>query len=290
MENKINEKVNWGNLLLALGIAYFGVAKWKEYSKIKDIYTVVNSDKSIPSKEESEYIEKIRTEVIEEIKGSNLFKKFNKQYIIDSLSTIQFRVVDSTIVFSENSKACYLYIKPIKGKYKYLLSEPSGENFIIINRKGMKDSNYVSSVVHEIYHYFDKLVDSGNRRYSEIVDISQYVDKNINNENYTKKKIMALMLFVNASGKDENDIVNAIYDDYMSNKEYYTSDNELFARYKTLKSDMLKDGIIYNINQTPTIEDLANYLIGVKGIKRVEHLYLLLSIDLKRLKELDSLI
>jgi hypothetical protein len=289
--NKINEKISWSNLLLALGIGYLSVAKWKDYKTIKGIYDVVNSSSSIPNKKESEYIEKIRSEVISKVKESNLFKKFNKQYIIDSLSTIQFKVVDSTIVFSKDAKASYVYIKPLKGRYKYLLSNvPEGENFIIINIKDMNNSDYSSTIVHEIYHYFDRLITNDDERYSEVVDISKYVDNNVSNERYTKKKIMLLMLFSNTSGEIENQIVDGIYDNYISNKKYYNSNSELFARYKSLKHDMLNSDIIQSINQTPTIENLAEYLFSINGLKRLEHLYVLLSLDITKLKELDNLL
>ncbi len=286
----VNEKIKWSNLLLALGLTYIGVANWREFKIAKEVYDTVNSTSSTPNKEEKEYIEKIRSEVINKVRESNLFKKFDKQYIIDSLSTIQFKMVDSTISFSKDASATYVYISPLKKKYKYLLNAPESENFIIIKRSNMNDPNYPSVIVHELYHYFDRLITNTDDRYSNIADISKYVDKDIKNEKYAKKKIMALMLFVNKGGEDEKSLTNDIYNDYISSKEYYTSDNELFARYKTLKFNMLKDNIIKDINQTPTIEDLANYLFNIDGLKRLEHLYLLLSIDLGKLKELDSLI
>lgn len=157
---EVNEKIKWSNLLFALGLAYIGISKYGEYNKIKDIYGVVNSNESTPTSNEAIWIEKIRSEVIEQIKVSNLFKKFDKEYIIDSIQNINFRIVDDQIPFSKGARACYIYIKPLKGKYTYLLQDqiPSGENFIIINRKSMKDSNYTEVVVHEIYHYFDRLL------------------------------------------------------------------------------------------------------------------------------------
>lgn len=289
---EVNEKIKWSNLLFALGLAYIGISKYGEYNKIKDIYQVVNSNEATPTSNEAIWIEKIRSEVIDQIKVSNLFKKFDKEYIIDSIQNINFRIVDDQIPFSKGARACYIYIKPLKGKYTYLLQDqiPSGENFIIINRKSMKDSNYAEVVVHEIYHYFDRLLTGGEERYSEENKIAQFIDTNLDDERYTKKKIMALMLFANNKGKSENEVVDALYDEYMDNKKYFVSEPELFARYKTLKHQMVKGGYISSINESVTIEKLAEYLFGLDAWNRSEQLFILLSLDLKKLKDLDKLL
>lgn len=289
---EVNEKIKWSNLLFALGLAYIGISKYGEYNKIKDIYQVVNSNEATPTSDESIWIEKIRSEVIDQIKVSNLFKKFDKDYIIDSIQNINFRIVDDQIPFSKSARACYIYIKPLKGKYTYLLQDqiPSGENFIIINRESMRDSNYDEVVVHEIYHYFDRLLTGGEERYSEEKKISQFIDTKLDDERYTKKKIMVLMLFANNKGESENEIVDALYDEWMNNRKYFVSEPELFARYKTLKHQMVKGGYISSINESVTIEKLAQYLFDLDDYNRSEQLFILLSLDLKKLKELDQLL
>lgn len=76
----------------------------------------------------------------------------------------------------------------------------------------------------------------------------------------------------------------------MNNKKYFVSEPELFARYKTLKHQMVKGGYISSINQPITLEKLAQYLFDLDGWNRSEQLFILLSLDLKKLKELDQLL
>lgn len=295
---EVNEKIKWSNLLFALGLAYIGISKYGEYNKIKDIYQVVNSKESIPTNDESKWIEKIRTEAIDQIKSSNLFNKFDKKYIIDSIQSINFKVVDKEIPFSKNAKACYVYIKPLKSKYTYLFKDqiPSGENFIIVNRQFMKESDYSEVIVHEIYHYFDRLLTGNGEMYSEENKISQFIDKNLDDESYTKKKIMTLMLFKTKNSKIYNkesqlinEIVDDLYNEYMDNKKYFASEAELFARYKTLKHQMVKGGYISSINEPTSIENIAQYLFDLDAYNRSGQLFVLVSLDLSKLKELDKL-
>ena len=118
---EVNEKIKWTPLLLSIGMSYIGIQKWSDYKHIKSIYDVVNSKESIPNKEDKKFVDKIRQDVISNINTSNLFNKFDKKYIIDSMRTIEIRIVDSIIPFSKNSLACYLYIEV--GLNTYLTSQ-----------------------------------------------------------------------------------------------------------------------------------------------------------------------
>jgi hypothetical protein len=214
-------------------------------------------------------------------------------WIIDSISVINFKLVDSVITFQKGADACYINIKPIKTYFNSLLplQIPNEDNFIIIRRKSMVDSSYRSVVVHEIYHYYDRLLTGGEEKhYSNLINMSNFLDKNISNEGYIKNKIMSLMLFVNVNDESELRVVDEIYNHYTLNKSYYQLDSELFARYKTLKHVMLKSGFIRNIDQTIGIKELSNYVYSLSNYDRVSEVFFLISIDLIKLKELDELV
>ena len=91
---KINEKIYWQEFLLALGLLYVGTKTFKDYKHVEKIFTVINSSSSIPSKSESLKLEQIRSEVIKNIKESDIFNRFDKPFIIDSISNIEFKVIE----------------------------------------------------------------------------------------------------------------------------------------------------------------------------------------------------
>jgi len=80
---KINEKINWYNFLLAFGISYATVSNYQDYSVLKRLYNVINSPSSIPSNKDSVIINNIKIDVLNNIRNSNLFNKFGKQFVID---------------------------------------------------------------------------------------------------------------------------------------------------------------------------------------------------------------
>lgn len=288
----INEKIKFSDFLLALGFTYISISNYNKFDQIKNIYNVANSDESKPNYKESKWIDSVKQEVIEEIQTSKLFNKFDKKYIIDSIRTINFRIVDSIIPFAKEAKACYVHIKPLKNKYKYLLKSqiPSFDNFIIINRSDMNDPSYSASLVHEIYHYFDYLLGDGED-YSNTNKIRKFIDKNIDDREYLKEKILRLTMIDPEKNKKEKNliksIINFIYYDFMDNKSYYTSNDELFARYKTVKFKMIKRGIITK-DETIGIESIAKYL--ALSNNRIQDIIPFIALDLNKLDELDKLL
>ena len=167
---KINEKIYWQEFLLALGLLYVGTKTFKDYKHVEKIFTVINSSSSIPSKSESLKLEQIRSEVIKNIKESDIFNRFDKPFIIDSISNIEFKVIDKDIIDRPNGVAVGVYISlsKMKSKWKYkYLDKPKSDNFILILRSQMDSPDLSETVVHEIYHYFDNLSGNSDIEYSK---------------------------------------------------------------------------------------------------------------------------
>src|SRR5574343_282033 len=115
-DQRIDEKIKWYNLLLALGIVYNSVMNYKEYSYLQSIYTAINSPQSIPNADDQKRMNEIRIGIIDEIEKSNLFNRFDKKFVIDSIKNIDFRIVDDLNFSPSYSKgsetvACYINLE-----------------------------------------------------------------------------------------------------------------------------------------------------------------------------------
>lgn len=293
MDQQIDEKISWQNLLIALGITAVSIMNYREYNTLKKIYRDVNSEKSIPSKSDSAIIEKIRSEVIEKIRTSNLFNKFNKNFILDSISKVDFRVVDS-IDFIRDLNGCYINLKRMKDlKKNILLDVPSKDNFIVIERSVLNQKDAYETIAHEIYHYFDQLLGKDEYKYSHEIKLDTFIDKNIdNNKEYCLKKISILIgTPVDEKDKKEyNSLLDELYKYLKSEKDYYSNTSEIFVRYKVLKDDMIRLGIIDNVNSKITINEIGALLDKYSFSDRLDILPYVFYLDLSKLEELDKVI
>lgn len=292
MDQQIDEKISWQNLIIALGITAFSVVNYREYNTLKKIYKAVNSEQSIPSKSDSLIIEKIRLEVIEKIRTSNIFNKFNKSFILDSISKVDFRVVES-IDFTRESNGCYINLKRMKDLRKnVLLDVPSKDNFIVIERRVLSKKNAYSTISHEIYHYFDKLLGKDDYKYSHDIKLDTFIDKNLENKKYCLKKISGLIgaPVEEKDKKAHNLLLDELYKALKSEKNYYNNTSEIFVRYKTLKDDMIRLGIINNVNSKITATEILILLDKYTFLDRLDILPYLFYLDLSRLEELDKVI
>lgn len=82
---------------------------------------------------------------------------------------------------------------------------------------------------------------------NEIIDFSSYID---------------LFGLSDKSGQevDVYQFCKNYIDPYKDNFKYYSSNEEVFARWFTLKTDMFRKGIISNVSQDIKIEDISKYL------------------------------
>jgi len=289
----LNEKINWANLLIAFGISYAILTNYREYKTLKKIYTAVNSPESVPSGKDVILINKIKNEVLDNIEKSDLFNKFGKQFVLDSIRNTSFKIVD-TIDFLGSEEgymtlACFLDISKIKNQIKnHLLDVPSGDNFIIIQRSTMRKPNAASSITHEIYHYLDKLI-GGNKNYSEKSKLSRFIDTRVDNKESAIRKL-SIILFEEMPDAKKMPMLEYTYKDVTIDREYFSSDVEIFARYKTLKHDMVKQGVLSDSNEKLTINKISEFLSQCDPDEKLRNFRFIFYLDLGKLDELDKIL
>ena len=302
-EQQLNEKVTWKQLLIGLGLLQ-SVLTYKEYKQIKKVYDVINSSQNLSTKDQ-EKINKIRDSVISEIKSSNLFNRFGKEFVLDSIRNTQFLISDLSIS-TENTVACYINLDPLKSRLvSKLAEEPPSDNYIIIRKSYYEKASYneiSQTITHELYHYLDKLIGNKNKYYSDIVNIDKFVENPSKEE--AKLKIKDLLALSDDNPKELIDqITTEIYSICMENSDYYASNHEIFTRFKTMKSDMIKLGIIKDINQRVDIVNengeipVRRYIQEIKKEKNngaahklFDIISVLIRIKLDKIRELDKII
>lgn len=275
----INEKVSWKDLFFYSLIFLTGYSNYKDYKKINNLYSEINSPDSRPSIEEKELLESIRQKLINDVKDSSKWNKFGKDKLLDSLKVVEFRIVDSIDYenkISKNSSACFINLDNLKSSTSFFLKkvvkEPSQNNIIVVRRDALKYDHFEDILIHELYHYLDKLLALNN-------DFSKFIDTDVKDKHYASKKF-AFILKSFAESKDRSkeqiksfklyyddgklgdlyEISKDLIDPWLKEYDYYSSPDELFARWWTLKSDMKQKGIIKNIEDRITLEDISDYL------------------------------
>lgn len=262
-EFQVNEKISWKNLLIALGVCFLGDIQIKNYKTIKSTYNDIINSRELTNNEK-DTIEKIRANIIDIIKSDDKFLKFNRPYILDSLKTIQFKIVDKIDVgqSDEIAAACYINLDVAKDNWMYdhiFKNSPiSRDNFIIISRKSMNEKMLADYIVHEMHHFLDKLLGDGKNSLSNdlnpkvnIIDKKVLTDKNWALD---KLSMISTTYKYNELPPDLKELIYQQYNDIMSRRKYLTSNSELFARWRTYKHNLLKNGFISNINQKITTD------------------------------------
>jgi len=315
MENElIQEKISWAKFLMIMGLSYLGfrgLHNYRVFSKYRDMYSEINSSVK-PSKAESVRIDSIRKAVIDNIRGSKLFSKFNKEYIIDSIKNINIRVVDA--IMDRGVAAYYTQLPPVlqNASIGYDMSRkyrPNSDDFIIIARSTFNADDCDDVVSHELYHYFDRLIGGDLKKTYYSDSMSRFVDNKIyKDSNYAKniffgKEYNRLGELKSskdssrslASDSEPESLIDDIYTSFISvDSAYITSNTELFARYKTLKHFLHRNGFIKNVNDELDKKSVCNiYSIMKKdNIKKhlssvVDSISILLILDWDKLKELE---
>lgn len=264
----IDEKINWKRFLISFGIAYGLITGYKDIRDLRDarkIYSDITNPSSIPTPSERSTIDSIKNDLIAKVESSDLFNRFGKKYIIDSLKNTQFRVVDDIpIKFNGVILGMYIDIKKIKDEKKYKFLEiPKGDNFILIRRDKMNEPDFPETIIHELYHYLDRLYSKDtNRRgidlMSSNMDINSILDQRLFDKQYACNKLSILLsgekyrtLPPNMKGN-----VDDLYDILMDNRGYYASNGEVFARWQTFKHRLVNNDIIKTTSQTITKQDV----------------------------------
>ena len=314
---QIDEKFSWSRFLLILGVSAVFISNYRKFNKIKSIYTQVNSKNS---KEESDKIDKIRDSILTEIENSKIFKESDKKFILDSIRVATIKIVDN-LDFVENAQGVYMNLNPFKkDKMSLLMTVPSVDNVILIKRNVVNNTDLSTTITHEVYHYFDMLMGKSGSYYSSDIKIDTFIDKRINDKDYCLKKIDKLLLdpYSVYSVKMDNlppdrkfgksirsknkrlsreeyqrsgsFVDNSVYDILIDDIEYFKSNTEIFTRYKTMKSEMLKRGFISDMNHPLSEEEVIRYIDSLENREKIISLELFLVLDLSKLPELDKLV
>jgi hypothetical protein len=284
--NSFNEGIlsNFSKFILAAMLGYGSMKVYKDTKFLKEIYDEVNDPMKIPNEKESNQIEDIRKKVIETIQISDRFDKFGKDFIIDSLETIEFRLSDDVLLNS--SVGVFINITDYKRYFtSRFLDVPKNENFILIMRNRLYDKNIEQLILHEMYHYFDYLL----KDYTKTIKLDTLYDKRfIVDEKYSYEKIRNLLNL--SSDEDEYEYAKFIFD----NKNYLKSSSEVFARWNSMKYKMIKFNIIDSFNDDVTLDDI-NELLSNKNIDpsdNYEYIDFLLFISLndENIKKLNEIL
>ena len=186
-----------------------------------------------------------------------------------------------------NKKNVALFIK--LGDLEKILNDDrfrsSKKNMILINIKHINDDDLSEVLTHEIYHYVDVLLDN----ISDKLELSKFVDKNIiNDKNYLNYKAALLL---DADTKNLNNYISDLIADIaintVDNIEYLSDDGEIFVRWKSFKSKMVKLGYLKSLSDKIDQREITKYLQNNKV--SLTDLDILLVLDWNKMEELDSL-
>lgn len=284
----LNEKIKWKDLLIGLimfNSTFMIKNTYIDYKTARQLYDIVNSPDYILKDSDKKLIDNIRKNIIDDIKISPLFKNLDREYIVDSIQNATIRISEPNMILKNVSAACFISLSNIERNkfiYKKYISK---ENIIIINKEYINYPDLSSLLTHEIYHYIDKLYGEQDD-YTSNINLNEFLDKLIlSDDDYANSKIKYLFKLNNQEIKKIHtvDLLKIYRDDY----DYYTSNKEIFARWKTLKSKIVRTGILKDMNDNLTEEKLNLYLKSADSINPTE-LDILVVLDLNKIEKLDE--
>jgi len=184
-------------------------------------------------------------------------------------------------------------------------------NIIAINRSVLSSPMCEDVVKHELYHYVSKLKNypfsTLRNDFVNITTINKFIDKKTSDKVYLSKKISILLFlrrneFADLMKMDINKfemtdhgksvdlytVAKHLVDGYQQKVNYYENDDEIFARWHVLKSDIYKSGIK---KDKITTEDIQKYLLTIKSVDEFqEAIDILLPLDWGKLDEFQDFV
>jgi len=306
----MKKKISWKTFLIALGV--YGIINtfdYKQFIELKKVYDTVNSN-TTASSSDLKLIELVRKNLIKNISESDVFKRTGRIYILDSLKSINIKVVDTiTIVGQKDALGCYFDLNDFKSNWRnvFFKNLNSNNNFILLAKKLLKTPEDTTVIAHEIFHYFDKMLGNDSLAYSEMKKLDSIFDQNIDDTNYVYKKMSLIdPNIIQDTGQDKKHPISSIekskaldrihtlntsfYPIYIKEKRYITSPREIFSRYLTAKNDMISKGILKSLNQKMMIKDIQKYIISQTDYStKFDTLELFYYLNLDKLDELDKI-
>jgi len=302
---QIDEKIKFMDIVMYLSLLFAGNSTYNtfnDYKEINKLYTIVNSASYNSTYEQKQLVDSLKKNIIEQVRISPKFNKDIKSYILDSLQNITIKFANPTgeKLFKENSAAVYMNLVEVKkalsnhlAYYPILkINSTSKENIIIVNKKYENDEDLPNMLVHEIYHYVDALL--GQKvELSRELNLSQFIDKNIDGQDkdYVIRKYSSIYgVKFSETNTRIKELLKELSNKTINHIEYLKLPEEIFARWKTFKSYMVKKGDIKDMN-SPVDKDLfIEYVSSIKPSNmNTEDLEFLLVIDWDKIPELDKL-
>lgn len=298
---QIDEKITFQEIAMYFALllaSYNTYTVYNNYKEINKLYTIANSASYDGTIEQKHQIDSLKKNIIEQIRISPKFDKNIKPYILDSLQNVTIKFADPTgNLIKKRTGAFYMKLSNFENSLKNSIYSPlltinktSIENIIIVNKKYENDGDLVNVLVHEIYHYVDMLLGQKTTLSKEL-NLTQFIDKNVKNKNkdYISRKFMSII------GKDIDNIspkaqrlLKKLSNTVSDQNEYLTSSSEIFARWKTFKSYMVKKGYIKDMNSPVSTELFKEYISSNSNLEPYDSEFLL-AIDWNKIPELDKL-
>jgi hypothetical protein len=278
-EYSMNEKVNWqkvkkygqyGILALLLGyniapnnIKHYPIKKYVEYQ-------LDNLNNYFIPKE-------ALNDVIYKVKNSEDIE--NKEEVINRLKNVKVKKYDNSISYFDKEESLQMF---------YFYSEIGDEDYIVV----LDDYDpSLSKIVHELNHLVDR-----HKIGKSNITIDNFFNKNANlndflnfYKDFPKINRDTTELLLKRSGiefkKFRGDKINMgylMYYNYMSNKDYYTKDSELYARVSSMKSFLRRKGYLENGKMTKKSIDIfiENYIKVINRFpETLDKIYFITDLD-----------
>lgn len=284
-------------ILILITILLLSRQCWAKSDEVSKVITkIVTLKKYSPDSLYLQKIDSIKSTVILNTGNSFRINDLQKNEIKKSIKNIQFKIVENLgITIDQKSMymvACYVNTD------LYQIYGLKAKNYIFIDKDKMYDEKIDNVIIHELYHYIDNLIGK-NGFYSDKVNFKSYIDTTTTTQVFKFVALLNPKIIYSDSLVISNETLLLSYSllNIMNmHSPYFSSNHELYARYQTMKYDMVRMNIIsklsdnisdYEIRQFITrkniIEDYLNY-----GMP--EYLPVLIYLNWNKISDLDDLL
>lgn len=297
----------FGKVLFYLSMLYFGHQIYNFYKEVKisneisSVFKQINATNNYPTGDKKIIIDSVRNDIVKQVQNSYIFNKYGKEYLLDSLRTVTIKFIEPTgdFIVRDNTIAIFIKLDGFEKHFEdnflsyFFNIQSSKKNVILINSDHMDDDDLAEVITHEIYHYVDMLL--GDKDYlSTNLELSKFVDeKIINDKHYLTYKAFIILnggnniIKINKENTRLKSLIKDISTMTVDNIEYLSSNEEIFARWKTFKCKLVNLGYIDKMETNLTTSIMSDYSDNSVSLMDLD---LLLILDWSKIVEMDNLI